>query len=166
MDVYGRNPKNKTGEYFRSNVWSYRPIHWLCYLSTIRHEKETGYGDLIPLKTLQGMEFNDGKGLRSERKCKLLSDYIQEVVDYFFQKEVIPFEISPFPNESFKWGVNKDGELYIDYGDLYVDKGGKLIREKEVKDLNIEKISPHRIKKEHLQEFCDFLKNCGGFEVW
>ena len=162
MDIFGRNPKNKTGEYFRSNVWSYRPIHWLCYLMTKRHEEKTGYDDLIPFKTLQGMEHNMGRGLRSERKCKLLSEYIQEMVDYFFLG--IPFEI-PTSDNSLKWGVNEDKEFYIDVG-RYVDTEGKFLSEEDEKDSNIEKTTPYRTNKEHLQEFCDFLKNCGGFEVW
>lgn len=163
MDIFGRNPKNKTGEYFRSNVWGYRPIHFLCYLSTKRHEEETGYNDLITPKTLEGMGHNSGRGLRSQRKCDLLSDYLQEVVDNFFTE--IPFEEDC--SNGFKYGVNKDGEFYIDYGhNLYVDKEGKFLSKEDYKDPNIEKFSPHRTNKEHLQKFCDFLKNCGGFEVW
>ena len=26
MDVYGRKPKNKTGEYFRANIWSWKTM--------------------------------------------------------------------------------------------------------------------------------------------
>ncbi|QOR55575.1 MAG: hypothetical protein UMS36scaffold28_65 [Phage 59_13] len=26
MDVYGVKPKSKQGEYFRNNVWSWRPL--------------------------------------------------------------------------------------------------------------------------------------------
>ena len=26
MDVYGENPKNEKGEYFRNNVWWWRPL--------------------------------------------------------------------------------------------------------------------------------------------
>ena len=29
MDVYGNNPKNEQGEYFRSNVWYWHPL-WDC----------------------------------------------------------------------------------------------------------------------------------------
>lgn len=29
MDVYGINPKTETGDYFRANVWYWRPL-WQC----------------------------------------------------------------------------------------------------------------------------------------
>ena len=143
MDVIGRKPKNKTGEYFRANVWSYRPIHWLCDVATQIHEERTGYDDLIPMKTLVGMNYNDGYGLRSERKCKLLSDYLQSVVDCFFEPSIIPYEREQ-PKQPFKWGVNKDGVFYIDVG-CYADKEGKILSKEESKDPNIEgKYSPYR----------------------
>ena len=164
MDVYGRKPKNETGEYFRANVWSWRPIYWLCFSSIIRHEEETGYDDLIPDKTFRGMEYNDGYGLRSDRKCNLLSDYLQDVVDIFFKPSEFPFE-HEF-SDNFKWGVDKDAEFYIDVG-FYADKEGKFLSKEECKDPNIEgKYSPYRLDKDHIQEFIGFLRNCGGFRVW
>ncbi len=30
MDVFGREPKNETGKYFRNNVWYWRPLAELC----------------------------------------------------------------------------------------------------------------------------------------
>ena len=34
MDVMGMNPINNEGETFHANLWSWRPIHYLCeYLS-------------------------------------------------------------------------------------------------------------------------------------
>ena len=148
MEIIGRNPKNETGEHFRANVWSYRTIYWLCFTSISRHEESTGYDDLIPDKTYRGMEYNDGYGLRSDRKCNLLSDYLQDVVNVFFEPSVIPFE-HECPDD-FKWGVSKGGEFYIDVGFPNIEG----------------QHSPYRLGKEHLQGFCDFLRNCGGFQVW
>ena len=31
MDVFGKNPKSKEGEYFRNNVWWWRPLAIYCY---------------------------------------------------------------------------------------------------------------------------------------
>ena len=42
MDICGRKPKNKIGEYFRANVWSYRPIYWLCSIASMKHKEKTG----------------------------------------------------------------------------------------------------------------------------
>ena len=78
MDVIGRKPKNKTGEYFRANVWSYRPIHFLCMKASLSHKLETGEKELIQPKTLMGMSHNSGHGLRSERKWKLLAEWLEK----------------------------------------------------------------------------------------
>ena len=163
MDVYGRKPKNETGEYFRANVWSWKPIHYLCFVATQKYEDTTGYDDLIPFKTLQGMQFNQGDGLRSERKCEFLSQFFQGVVDCFFDPSVIPHEHKV--SDDLSIGVNKDGEFYMDVG-RYIDTEGKILSEEEGKDPNTEKQSPYTVTKEHLQEFSEFLKNCGGFRVW
>jgi len=159
MDVIGRKPKNKTGEYFRANVWSYRPIHFLCMKASLSHKLETGEKELIQPKTLMGMSHNSGHGLRSERKCKLLSEWLELFIEDLFDS---PKEMEWFEN---KIGVDKDGWFYIDYGYFYVGKDGKFLSKEEEKDPNIEKRTPYRTNKEHIQEFIGFLKNCGGFRV-
>lgn len=60
MDVYGRNPKTKDGEYFRANIWSWRPIHELI-------EK----ANVLPQKMLEDMAFNDGAGPDAEQALLL-----------------------------------------------------------------------------------------------
>ena len=114
------------------------------------------------------MGYNGGYGLRSERKCKLLSDYLQDVVDNFFEPKEIPFE--EVCHDGFKFGVYEDGNFYIDNG-CYVgspsESGGRpFLSEDECKDPNIEKWSAYQTDKEHLEEFIGFLRNCGGFQVW
>ena len=89
--------------------------------------------------------------------------FFQDLVEVFFEPSLIPHEIKM--EDDFSVGVNKDGEFYIDVG-WYADKEGKFLSEEECKDPNIEKQSPYTVTKEHLQEFSEFLKNCGGFKVW
>ena len=164
MDICGRKPKNKIGEYFRANVWSYRPIYWLCSVASSQHKEKTG-DFLIPIKTFKGMEDNDGKGLRSQRKCNLLSDYLQEITEPLFTE--FPFEEEC--SDGFKFGVYENGEFYIDIGtyESCLDENTfNFLSEDECKDPNIEKYSAYRTNKEHIQGFCDFLKDCGGFRVW
>jgi hypothetical protein len=52
MDVYGKNPKNERGEYFRNNVWWWRPLWRYC---------EHVASELIPNGNLG--HSNDGWGL-------------------------------------------------------------------------------------------------------
>lgn len=60
MDVYGLKPSSKRGEYFRANVWSWRPIHALC---------EVVHGGDLP-----GWGYNDGAGFRTQAECDALAD--------------------------------------------------------------------------------------------
>ncbi len=169
MDVYGRKPKKNDGEYFCASIWSWRPIHSLCGIATNMHKKQTGYSDLIPEKTLNGMGENSGRGLRSERKCNLLSDYLKELVDAIFNERIIPFEVEV--SDGIKIGVYKNGKFYIDYGSFYVGSAGEnryrpFLNKEDSKDPNIQKWSAYQTDKEHIEEFILFLRNCGGFQVW
>lgn len=71
MDIYGRNPKNETGEYFRANIWSWRVIHDLCNKAIAEHR--------LPLKT-DGWGFNQGHGLRSQKDCTRLATSLEAYV--------------------------------------------------------------------------------------
>lgn len=60
MDVYGRKPTTDAGEYFRANIWSWRPIHELI-------EK----ANVLPQKMVEDMGFNDGAGPDAEQALLL-----------------------------------------------------------------------------------------------
>jgi len=59
MDVYGTNPKNETGEYFRRNVWGWRPLWDYCV---------DNYEDLVG--KVSG-HYNDGDGLDNDGALEL-----------------------------------------------------------------------------------------------
>jgi len=69
MDVYGKAPKSEVGEYFRSNVWGWRPIHELI-------EK----ANVLPQKMLEDMSFNDGAG-PDEELALLLAYQLEQMVE-------------------------------------------------------------------------------------
>ena len=60
MDVYGNKPKNKDGEYFRNNVWWWRPLWDYCLdnYPSIAGKVEHGHS-------------NDGDGLAAGDAKKL-----------------------------------------------------------------------------------------------
>jgi hypothetical protein len=75
MDVYGRSPRRRAdgqvveeGEYFRANVWGWRPIHDLCN----RAIEEAG----LPFDT-NGWAYNDGHGLATQEECDQLADALE-----------------------------------------------------------------------------------------
>ena len=57
MDVYGKEPKSKTGEYFRNNVWWWRPLWDYCC--------EVG-AEVISEELAEYGHYNDGAGLDAE----------------------------------------------------------------------------------------------------
>ncbi len=69
MDVFGKNPTSKDGEYFRANVWSWRPIHQLC--------------ETVLKKQLPGWAFNDGEGLETQEECNQLADALEKYLKDF-----------------------------------------------------------------------------------
>lgn len=69
MDVYGRDPKSEDGEYFRANIWSWRPIHELI-------EK----ANVLPQRMVEEMAFNDGAGPDAEQAL-LLAYQIGHMID-------------------------------------------------------------------------------------
>jgi hypothetical protein len=73
MDIYGRNAKTPEGEYFRANVWSWRPLHVLC--ETVLKQKFPSWG------------YNDGDGFETQKQCDKLANELEKY-------------LKAFPNES------------------------------------------------------------------
>ena len=69
MDVNGRKPKSKVGEYFRNNVWWWRPLWMFC---------EDIAPDLIPKDNLG--HSNDGWGLNCTHSLQL-AERLTELLD-------------------------------------------------------------------------------------
>ena len=70
MDVYGKEPATEEGEYFRNNVWYWRPLWGYC----------CGVAeDIIDEELANGGHFNDAQGLDAEGAVKLGERLLQEV---------------------------------------------------------------------------------------
>lgn len=69
MDVYGRKPINKDGEYFRASVWSWYPILDLI--------KQTG---VLPSEMTGWMASNDGAGPEDGEQAVALADALEALV--------------------------------------------------------------------------------------
>jgi hypothetical protein len=71
MDVYGQDPKTEEGEYFRANVWGWRPLWDYCmqvHPHLVGDSPEHGH-------------FNDGYGLDAVSASRLGFALEQDVVD-------------------------------------------------------------------------------------
>ena len=73
MDVVGKGPLNEAGEYFRANVWAWRPIHDLI------HEL---CSDLLGDEILMGMGFNQGAGPDSQDICNEMAFRFEQWMEH------------------------------------------------------------------------------------
>lgn len=149
MDVYGINPADDDGDYFRANVWSWRPI-----LSMIELANEMAGKTLLDQETLDSMGHNDGAGLNTQGECEFLAQLLQQLVT---------------PKNLSDAGFVVDGEeinypIWDKEKDLVTDAEGLLKRADEVDDLENYK-SAYGTTFDHVKQFIKFLRSCGGFEV-
>lgn len=96
MDVYGRKPLCEEGEYFRNNVWWWRPL-WVYVCSVAR--------DIIPHEVIEGGQFNDGLGLNEEQSKALahrLNDEIWHGRTAEYARKYTE-ELSKLPREDCKY---------------------------------------------------------------
>jgi hypothetical protein len=133
MDVYGRKPRSKPGEYFQANVWSWRPIHALIVELC---------SDLLDEDIIESLGYNDGAGPNDQTTCTEMARR---------------FEV---------WMEQHTEGHKLDLG-LRVTKEGRFVTEEELAATpEMETDSPYEVCDDHLKEWIEFLRNCGGFEVW
>jgi len=166
MDVYGKNPTEKSGEYFRRNVWGWHPLWDYCLDMHPDISQKVKYG-----------HSNDGDGLGAVNSRKLAKRLKEDIISGNAQKYI----------------EDRDIQLAnLEQVVCYCCHGKKTIKvEKNSLQINAEQ-SPtlndceYTIKECHvcngtglvdswdknyflslqdIQQFCDFLQNCGGFEI-
>lgn len=70
MDVYGKSPTSKDGEYFRNNAWRWRPLWDYC---------RSIAPDLIDEKLFKSGHYNDGAGLDAKGAVALAKKLESEI---------------------------------------------------------------------------------------
>jgi hypothetical protein len=151
MDVYGRKPKDEEGNYFRANVWSWRPIQTLMQIANTEAK-------VFDLKTMNAMAHNDGAGLKCQSKCDKLAKCLEEILKdkALLRSAGLVVTTSPDGNHTaYSFKATRD---------CAVDKDGRFVTHDEkiiLDDLQ----SPYVVHEEHVWEFIKFLRKCGGFKV-
>lgn len=105
MDVFGKQPRSKTGEYFRNSIWWWHPL--ADYILENSPQELTS--------KCRYWHSNDGDGLDDE-DSKKLADHLQQLID--------------------------SGHTAASAG-----RYGRCF------------------SVDNVQEFADFLRDCGGFEI-
>jgi len=154
MDVFGIKPTTENGKYFRSNLWSWRPIHFLCeYLN----EKNNLGLDLT------SWEYNDGAGLNS-KQSKILAKKLEQYLDNhpYLKEDDDRMYIclgcwsdvdNKFVDSTTDRKLSKQYKKGTVLYSSVVTKGGKIVT------------SSHSTSLSHFKNFITFLNSCGGFSI-
>jgi len=78
FDLCGVNAKSEAGEYFRANVWAWRPIHSLIAQANVLDDDD-----------LTAIGFNDGH-LITEDKAKAIADALEKMLDDLPDEIIVP----------------------------------------------------------------------------
>lgn len=169
MDVYGKNPKNEVGSYFRRNVWGWHPLWEYCERL---HPEVAG--------AVQYGHSNDGDGLEEQESLALakllrldLADgtterYIAERNEYLANLPRLTCELCEGT------GIRTDSvgvEAGFPEKLLAPEIATILGREKgwcngcSGEGLKEAWETNYGVDAEDIAEFAEFLENCGGFEI-
>lgn len=158
MDVYGKAPKSEKGEYFRNNVWWWRPL-W-DYVERVAPDLVNGVSG----------HYNDGDGLGAEG-AELLSQVLMIKLSdgscEAYEKEYKAY-LESLPNVKCDFcdgmGIVQVKPEWPDYEEGVVKfrdpcNSCNGTREKEPWEKH------YPFSTENVREFAEFLADSGGFEI-
>ena len=169
MDVYGKNPANEVGEYFRRNVWGWHPLWEYC---------EDVHGEIAG--AVEHGHSNDGDGLDGTASVELGNAILSAIADgtaqdYISQRNAYLANLPRLDCDLCNaTGIRTDevgvknkmpehklpAELAILLGrDFGWCNGCSGEGKKESWATNYD------LELDDLKQFADFLLNCGGFEI-
>lgn len=169
MDVFGKNPKSETGEYFRNNVWWWRPLATYCQ-------------DVHPELTAacEHWHYNDGDGLDEADAEALGNALFADIANGTTEEWMTRYyaELAELPREDCgicgTTGIRTD-EVGREMGmpDKALSPEVAILVGREFGYCNgCEGVgtreswaSQYPFSVENVREFAEFLVDCGGFQI-
>ena len=149
--------KENPGDYFRANWWSWRPINFL--INIVNEQNDLGINTSY-------FGSNDGAGPEDQETCNKLADALQEILDanpnmneeddriFLVMGSWTGLDGSFIPSSN----INEMEDHLPDVGTVmyssFIAPDGTILQ------------SAHSTSKRRLQEFINFLRECGGFSIW
>lgn len=159
MDVFGKNPKNETGKYFRNNIWYWRPLADLCV--TLAPEV------CAPCKHWQS---NDGDGLDAAGAEALAIVLRRKMADgtiarYVEERDRYLAGLPDEPCEICGGKGHRTDELARKLG--FDQRDGKPLPCNGCEGRGVRRpfVTHYPCDIENITEFASFLEACGGFEI-
>jgi hypothetical protein len=169
MDVFGKNPTNKVGKYFRRNVWGWHPL-WE-YVENV-HPEIAGL--------VKHAHSNDGDGLGAVKSAELarhLRDDIDNgvVAEYVAERNK---HLSELPREECNLcngsGIRTD-EVGVEHGHptrelepeiaIIVGRTHGWCNKCQGEGLVDSFALSYYLDESDIEEFARFLEYCGGFKI-
>jgi hypothetical protein len=98
--------------------------------------------DLLDEEMLKNLAYNQGAGPTDAETCTEMANRFEA------------------------WMEHHTGGHGLDLGPR-VTKEGRFVTDEELaENPDLETVSPYQVSDEHLKKWIDFLRHCGGFEVW
>jgi len=146
MDLCGKQPNNETGEYFRNNVWWWRPLADYCC-------------EIAPQYNGISWHSNDGDGLSAEDSVKL-ADILQALINdgstaRYEQKRKEMLDAMPDESCDLCDGTGTRNDAIV-RGECNTCAGTGAVRPFD---------TYYPFSVDNVQLFVNFLRDCGGFEI-
>ena len=153
MDVHGKNPTTKDGEYLRQSVWGWRPLaDYACKVAPNITDR------------CRYWQTNDGDGLNA-RDARRLGERLQEEIDagrtQLYAERYHAAQCA-LPDEDCEVcaGTGKRKQVPQTGAGTEPCNGCNSTGKRRPWE------TYYPFEVEYVQEFATFLKVCGGFEIW
>lgn len=157
MDVFGINPDSQIGEYFRANIWYWRPL-W-GYVENNFPEIALKVPDAY-VNAGDGLDAHDsfllGEKIYHHVNGGLAKDYEQDFNAAIAELPLIPCTLCHGTGQRV-WPPHITQDWIQTYNGCNGCSGTGLERDSS---------SWYIFSAELLEEFSSFLIHCGGFQIW
>lgn len=155
MDIYGNSPDSDSGEYFRSNLWYWRPLWGMIeYLYP-------QYSEKVP-----SAYFNDGDGLNKKDSYDLSQLIKADIESGLIEKYVnnhMEF-IKTIPQDDCQYCSETGYRLWPDSQTGFVTQSICNVCNGTLKTNNWQ--TNYCMDYDFVKEFQIFMQHSGGFKIW
>lgn len=149
--------ESNPGYYFRANLWSWRSIQTLIDSVLTMYDLNwdtSKFGE------------NSGGGFRTQEQCDTIANGIEEILGDMIEagKETIYLNLGMWVSYEPTGGVFNVPEEIQD--ELNEENTRTYVQGPIVASNGQLVVPAHSVNINHIKNFVNFLRHCGGFEIW